>query len=64
MCHESKKLTILVVEDEPLVRMAIVDFLEAAGCLAVAAPSGEAAVAVLQQRDGIDVVVTDIRLGP
>jgi CheY-like chemotaxis protein len=61
--HEPKKLTILVVEDEVLMRMAAAEFLEGEGCEVIAAQSGEAAVAVLQRRDGIDVVVTDIRLG-
>jgi CheY-like chemotaxis protein len=56
-------LTILVVEDEIFVRLSIVDFLENADCDVVAAASGEAAMAVLQRREGIDVVFTDIRLG-
>ena len=56
-------LTILVVEDEWLVRQAIVDYLESAACIVVEAADGESAVAILQQRDGIDAVFTDIRLG-
>jgi CheY-like chemotaxis protein len=58
-----RPLTILVVEDEWLVRQAIVDFLHAAGCVVIEATRGEDAVQSLQQRDGIDVVFTDIRLG-
>jgi len=58
-----EKLTILVVEDEMLVRLSIVDYLETADCDVIAAASGEAAIIVLQKRNGIDVVFTDIRLG-
>jgi CheY-like chemotaxis protein len=60
---QSGKLTILVVEDEWLVRETIVTFLLASECEVVEAASGEAAVEVLTKRDGIDVVFTDIRLG-
>ena len=63
MSENQETLTILVVEDEPLVRLMIVDFLRCSGCGVVEAASGEAAVEVLQLRDGIDVVFTDIQLG-
>jgi CheY-like chemotaxis protein len=57
------KLRILVVEDEPLVRITMAEFLRAADCDVIEAATGEAAVEVLQQHDGIDVVFTDVRLG-
>ena len=60
---EQRSLTILVVEDEWLVRQTIVEFLEAADCTVVEAGNGEVAAALLQQRDGLDVVFTDIRIG-
>src|SRR5687767_324500 len=63
LSKNQETLTILVVEDEPLVRLMIVDFLRCSGCGVVEAASGEAAVEVLQLRDGIDVVFTDIQLG-
>jgi len=44
-------------------RMSISQFLEDADCSVIAAASGEAALAVLQKHDAIDVVFTDIRLG-
>jgi CheY-like chemotaxis protein len=44
-------------------RPTIVDFLRCSGCAVVEAASGEAAVDVLQLRDGIDVVFTEIQLG-
>jgi CheY-like chemotaxis protein len=59
---DQPSLTILVVEDEWLVRQAIVDYLEAAACTVIEAADGETAVAILQQRDGI-AVFTDIRRG-
>lgn len=60
---EQRSLTILVVEDEWLVRQAIVEFLEAADCTVVEAGNGEVAASILQQRNGFDAVFTDIRLG-
>ena len=60
---ECGRLTVLVVEDDFLVRLNMADFLRGANCEVVEAGSGEAAVAVLQRRDGIDAVFTDIQLG-
>lgn len=60
---EQLKLTALVVEDDWLVRQTIIEFLNASGCTTVEAESGEAALFILQQRDGLDVLFTDIRLG-
>jgi CheY-like chemotaxis protein len=57
------KLRILVVEDEWLVRTAISQFLEAAGCRVIEAQNGEKAIEVLHNGDHINVVFTDIRLG-
>jgi DNA-binding response OmpR family regulator len=56
-------LTILVVEDEWLLRHSIVDFLKRAGCEVLEAGSGEDAVVLLEQNVGIDAVITDLRLG-
>jgi two-component system, OmpR family, response regulator len=61
--EEQSKLMVLVVEDEWFVRLVIVDFLTSLGHTIIEAESGEAALAVLQQRDGLDVLFTDIRLG-
>jgi CheY-like chemotaxis protein len=59
----ASEITILVVEDEWVVRHSISDFLRRAGCRVVDARSGEEAVSILQQTEGIDAVVTDLRLG-
>ncbi|MES5100258.1 response regulator [Agrobacterium sp. BA1120] len=51
---------ILVVEDEPLLRLAAVDLVEAAGYEAVAAADATEAVAILEVRTDIRVVFTDV----
>ncbi len=51
---------ILVVEDEPLLRLAAVDLVEAAGYEALAAADATEAVAVLEARDDIRIVFTDV----
>lgn len=61
--RKTDKLTVLVVEDDMIVRLTIAEFLRGSDCEVVEASTAEAAVAVLQQRDGIDAVFTDIQLG-
>ena len=55
-------LSILVIDDEWLVRDVIVDFLREAGCEVLAVGTGEKAIAILRQDRPIDVVFTDIVL--
>ncbi|HEX9805873.1 MAG TPA: response regulator [Alteraurantiacibacter sp.] len=55
--------TILVVEDEPLVRMALCDFLQECGfALAQAATAAEAITILQSDRPAIDLVFSDLRL--
>ena len=54
------KAIILVVEDEPLLRMLAVDFIEDAGFDVVEAASADIAVAILESRTDIRIVFTDI----
>ncbi len=63
MAENADAFTVLVVEDDWLIRCTMVEFLKAAKCGVVEAENGEAAVEILQQRDGVDAVFTDIRLG-
>ena len=57
--------TVLVVEDEWLVRMELVAAFEDQGCIVVESPSAEDALALLRGSSRIDLMVTDIRLsGP
>ncbi len=53
---------VLVVEDEPLLRMAAVDILEDAGFLVEEAGSGREALRVLQAVPGLHVLFTDIHM--
>jgi PAS domain S-box-containing protein len=54
--------TVLVVDDEPIVRMLIVDVLEEGGYGAVEAADGPAAMKILQSDMRIDLLVTDVGL--
>ena len=56
------KPKMLVVEDELFVRMDFVDQAQAAGFETVEAGSAAEAVSILEQRDDIGVVFTDIRM--
>ena len=57
-----KVATILVVEDEILVRMAAADFLMDAGYLVCGAADAAEAISMLEAGHEIDVVFTDIRM--
>lgn len=54
--------TVLVVEDEAILRLMAVGMVESAGFEAVAAASGSEAVRVLETRANIAVVFSDIKL--
>jgi PAS domain S-box-containing protein len=54
--------TVLVVDDEPIVRMLIVDVLEEGGYLAVEAADGPAALKRLESDARIDLLITDVGL--
>ena len=58
----SSPTTVLVVEDEPLLRLVLVEVLERLGYAVREAPDGETAQAMLAS-GGIDVLFTDIMLG-
>jgi two-component system, OmpR family, response regulator len=63
MSFEHKPTTILVVEDEPIVRELLVTELQDAGYNVVAVEAGEPALALLQDpTHEIDWLFTDIRL--
>lgn len=55
---------VLVAEDEALVRMMTVDVLEEAGCAVIETANAEAALAVLDQRSDVQVLVTDVEMPP
>jgi signal transduction histidine kinase/CheY-like chemotaxis protein len=53
---------ILVVEDEPLVRFAMVALLEGAGFSVHAAEDGRAAIEIIEAGHRLDALITDIRM--
>jgi CheY-like chemotaxis protein len=54
---------VVVIDDESLVRAGMSELLTGWGCEVIAAPSAEAALAGLQQRDAVpDVIIADYRL--
>jgi CheY-like chemotaxis protein len=55
-----KRLIVLVVEDEPILRMTAVDMVEDAGFEAVEAADATQAVEILETRPDICIVFTDI----
>jgi len=57
-----ESISVLVVEDELLVRMCIVDNLEEAGFKTVEAGSASDAIRVLESRSDIRVIFTDIEM--
>jgi CheY-like chemotaxis protein len=54
--------TVLVVDDEPTVRMLVVDVLQEAGYTALDAADGFAGLKVLESRSQIDLLVSDVGL--
>ncbi|TXN75518.1 response regulator [Methylobacterium sp. WL18] len=60
--HMPVPFTVLIVEDESLVRMMAVDMLEDAGFQVIEASTGDAAWIILQSRNDIDVLFTDIEM--
>jgi CheY-like chemotaxis protein len=60
--NDNRRTTILIVEDELLVQMMITDLLGELGYATVVADGAQAALATLEARDDIDVLLTDIGL--
>ena len=58
--QDNSKAIVLVVEDEPLLRILAVDFIEDAGFEVVEAVNADEAVAILEARTDIRIVFTDI----
>jgi DNA-binding NtrC family response regulator len=58
----SDRILVLVVEDEPAVRAVAVETLEIDGFMVIESPSADYAVTILQARDDIHVVFTDVTM--
>ncbi len=52
--------TVLVVEDEPLIRLGAIEFVEQAGCEALEAQNVDQAIGILEGRSDIRIVLTDV----
>lgn len=53
---------ILIVEDDPLLQLLTVDIVEASGFIAVQAANADEAVAILEARSDIALLLTDINM--
>jgi CheY-like chemotaxis protein len=53
---------VLVVDDEPTVRMLVAEVVEALGCKSVEAQDGANALRILQSSADLDLLVTDVGL--
>lgn len=61
---ERSKTVVLVVEDEPLLRMNTVDMVEDAGFEAVEAANARQAMEALEDRSDIQIILSDIDMPP
>src|SRR5258708_20342918 len=59
---EPRRPVVLVVEDDFLLRMDASQIIEAAGFLVVEAANADQAIIILESRDDISVVFTDIQM--
>ncbi|MFC1459523.1 response regulator [Microvirga arabica] len=57
-----QRTVVLVVEDDPMVRAMAVDALEDDGFEVIEAATGDHALAILQRRTNIDVLLTDVEM--
>jgi CheY-like chemotaxis protein len=60
--RRAKPTTVLVVEDEPTVRVLAESIIEALGYVILSAANARAAIALLEQEEHIDILFTDIHL--
>ena len=54
--------TVLIVEDEALVRLSIADYLRGCGYRVIEANNADAAVSILKTETSVDVVFTDVQM--
>ena len=60
--EDKAERSILVVDDEPLIRMNLADFFEDEGFQVFEADSADAAIAVLDANPAIRIVLTDVQM--
>lgn len=54
--------TVLLVEDEPIIRMGIADYIRSQGYAVVEAGTGDRAIQIIQSGELIDLIVTDVQM--
>lgn len=59
---EAKRTTILVIEDEALIRMVNADILEEAGFRVFEAANAAEAILIMESADHVELMFTDIRM--
>ena len=62
MANHYPKVVVLVVEDQPFLRVAAVDLVQDAGFEAIAAKDADQAILFLQARADIAIVFTDVEM--
>ncbi|MGO4675162.1 response regulator [Bosea sp. 2YAB26] len=62
MPADAEKPVVLVVDDEPIIRMYAALLVEEAGYLAVEAATADEALAILEQRDDVRILFTDVEM--
>lgn len=62
MPTDAEKPVVLVVDDEPIIRMYAALLVEEAGYLAVEAATADEALAILEQRDDVRILFTDVEM--
>jgi CheY-like chemotaxis protein len=60
--HSQKRAVVLVVDDEPLTLLDAVEMIEEAGYEAIWARNADQAIAILERRDDIRVLFTDVNM--
>ena len=58
----SRPYAVLIVEDEPILRLHAVDLVEEAGFTAIEAKSADEAIAILESRSDIMLLFTDVHM--
>lgn len=56
------KFTVLLVEDEPIIRMGVADYISSQGYEVIEAGSGDRAVDIIKSGTPVDIIVTAIQM--
>jgi CheY-like chemotaxis protein len=62
LAKDDKRMVILVIEDEPLIRMVVSEYIADAGFEALEAANADIAIEILERRGDIRAIFTDINM--